>query len=72
MRRTTEACEQANGELARTKDDHSRLMVEAQALQRNLDSQLANKADLQRQAENEDAKNRDFQTQLYEREQRHR
>jgi hypothetical protein len=32
LRRTTEALEQANGELARTKDDHSRLMVESQAL----------------------------------------
>ena len=38
MRRTNEALEQANAELGRTKDDHSRLMVESQALQRNLDS----------------------------------
>jgi chromosome segregation ATPase len=37
-----------------------------------LDGQLANKADLQRQAENEDAKNRDAQAQLYERETRQR
>jgi hypothetical protein len=37
MRRTNEALDQATGELVRTKDDHSRLMVEAQALQRNLD-----------------------------------
>lgn len=37
QRRTTEALEGASGELARAKDDHSRLMVEAQALQRNLD-----------------------------------
>lgn len=29
MRRTNEALDQATGELARTKDDHSRLMVEA-------------------------------------------
>lgn len=48
LRRTGEALDQANGELARCKDDHSRLMVESQALQRNLDGQLANKADLQR------------------------
>jgi len=70
MRRTSEALDQASAEHARTKDDHSRLMVEAQALQRNLDGQLANKADLQRQAENEDAKNRDASSQLYERENR--
>lgn len=37
MRRTTEALDSASAELARTKDDHSRLMVESQALQRNLD-----------------------------------
>ena len=48
LRRTSEALDGANNELARSKDDHSRLMVEAQALQRNLDGQLANKADLQR------------------------
>lgn len=48
LRRTNEGLEQANGELARAKDDYSRLMVEGQALQRNLDGQLANKADLQR------------------------
>jgi len=72
MRRTHEALEQATGEHSRTKDDHSRLMVEAQALQRNLDGQLANKSDLQRQAENEDAKNRDAAAQLYERETRQR
>jgi hypothetical protein len=72
MRRTHESLEGASGELARTKDDHSRLMVEAQALQRNLDGQLANKADLQRQAENEDAKNRDLQANLFERETRQR
>jgi hypothetical protein len=45
-------------------------MVEAQALQRNLDGQLANKADLSRQAENEDLKNRDLQSQMFERETR--
>jgi chromosome segregation ATPase len=72
LRKITENMEHANSDLQRTKDDHSRLMVESQALQRNLDSQLANKSDLQRQAENEDAKNRDFQGQLYEREQRYR
>lgn len=72
LRKITENMEHANSDLQRTKDDHSRLMVESQALQRNLDSQLANKSDLQRQAENEDAKNRDFQAQLYEREQRYR
>lgn len=37
IRKTTEILGQANGELARAKDDHSRLMTEAQALQRNLD-----------------------------------
>ena len=37
LRRTTEALDSANSELNRTKDDHSRLMAEAQALQRNLD-----------------------------------
>ena len=41
LRRTGEALDSATAELARTKDDHSRLMVEAQALQRNLDGQLA-------------------------------
>jgi len=46
LRRTHEAVDSATAELARTKDDHSRLMVEAQALQRNLDGQLAQKADL--------------------------
>ena len=45
-------------------------MVEAQSLQRNLDGQLANKSDLQRQAENEDARNRELAAQQYEREQR--
>jgi hypothetical protein len=35
-------------------------MVESQALQRNLDGQLTQKADMQRQAENEDARNRDL------------
>ena len=72
LRRTNEALEGAQNELGRTKDDHSRLMVEAQSLQRNLDGQLANKADLQRQAESEDARNRDLQSQQYEREQRMR
>ena len=59
-RRTTEALDGASNELVRTKDDHSRLMVESQALQRNLDGQLTQKADMQRQAENEDARNRDL------------
>lgn len=54
----------------RTKDDHSRLMVEAQSLQRNLDGQLTEKADLQRQAEGEDARNRDLTSQVFERENR--
>lgn len=45
-RRTTEALDGASAELARTKEDHSRLMVESQALQRNLDGQLTQKADL--------------------------
>ena len=40
LRKTNEALESAIAELARTKDDHSRLMVESQALQRNLDGQL--------------------------------
>ena len=70
LRRTNEALDGATQELARTKDDHSRLMVEAQSLQRNLDGQLANKSDLQRQAENEDARNRELAAQQYEREQR--
>ena len=43
-------------------------MVEAQSLQRNLDGQLANKSDLQRQAESEDARQRELQAQQYERE----
>jgi hypothetical protein len=43
-------------------------MVESQALQRNLDGQLTQKADMQRQAENEDARNRDLQGGLFERE----
>lgn len=46
LRRTNEALDSANAELARCKDDHSRLMAEAQALQRNLDGQLAHKSDL--------------------------
>jgi uncharacterized protein YhaN len=37
LRRTHEALENAMAELARTKDDHSRLMAECQSLQRNLD-----------------------------------
>jgi chromosome segregation ATPase len=71
-RRTHEALDSASAELLRTKDDHSRLMVEAQSLQRNLDAQLANKADLQRQAESEDIRNRELQSQLYAREQKYR
>ena len=43
-------------------------MAEAQALQRNLDGQLGHKSDLQRQAENEDARNRDLNTQVFDRE----
>jgi chromosome segregation ATPase len=72
LRRTSEALDNAVAELARTKDDHSRLMVEAQALQRNLDGQLAQKSDLQRNAEGEDNRNRELQAQLFERETRHR
>ena len=60
LRRTAEGLQQANGELARTKDDHSRLMVEAQGLQRNLDAQLGQKSDLQRQADAENNKNADL------------
>jgi len=48
LRRTQEALENAQSELMRTKDDYSRLMVESQSLQRNLDGQLTEKADLQR------------------------
>lgn len=70
LRRTHEALDGALGELARTKDEHSRLMVEAQSLQRNLDGQLTQKGDLQRQAENEDARNRELQGQVFERESR--
>ena len=70
LRRTHEAVDSATSEHARTKDDHSRLMVEAQALQRNLDGQLAQKADLQRTAENEDARCRELQSQAFERETR--
>lgn len=68
LRRTNEALDSANSEMARCKDDHSRLMAEAQALQRNLDGQLAHKSDLQRQAENEDHRNRDLNGQVFERE----
>jgi len=70
LRRTHEALENAQAELLRTKDDHSRLMVEAQSLQRNLDGQLTEKSDLQRQAEGEDARNRDLTSQVFERENR--
>jgi chromosome segregation ATPase len=70
LRRTHEALENANAELMRTKDDHSRLMVESQSLQRNLDGQLTEKSDLQRQAEGEDARNRDLTSQVFERENR--
>jgi hypothetical protein len=48
LRRTQEALENAQSELMRTKDDYSRLMVESQSLQRNLDGQLTEKANLQR------------------------
>jgi len=37
MRRTHEALDGASGELARTKEEHSRLVIENQSLQRNLD-----------------------------------
>lgn len=70
LRRTHEALENAQAELMRAKDDHSRLMVEAQSLQRNLDGQLTEKSDLQRQAEGEDARNRDLTSQVFERENR--
>ena len=48
LRRTLEALDSASHELARTKDDHSRLTAEMNALQRNLDGQLAHKQDLSR------------------------
>ena len=70
MRKTHEALESAINELARTKDEHSRLMVESQALQRNLDGQLTQKSDLQRQADNEDARNRELQSNAFERDTR--
>ena len=47
-------------DLGRTKDEHSRLMVEGQSLQRNLDGQLAQKSDLQRTSENEDLRGREL------------
>lgn len=37
LRRTCEALDSAAHELARSKDDHSRLTAEMNALQRNLD-----------------------------------
>lgn len=43
LRRTCEALDSAAHELARSKDDHSRLTAEMNALQRNLDGQLAHK-----------------------------
>jgi chromosome segregation ATPase len=46
LRRTQEALENASSELMRAKDDYSRLMVESQSLQRNLDGQLTEKSDL--------------------------
>lgn len=58
--------------MARTKDDHSRLNAECHALQRNLDGQLGHKSDLARQAEAEDARNRDLTAQVFERENRMR
>lgn len=70
LRRTHEAYDGANVEFARTKDDHSRLGAEVHALQRNLDGQLAHKSDLARQAEGEDARNRDLTAQVFERENR--
>ena len=68
LRRTCEALDSANAELARSKDDHARLNAEVHALQRNLDGQLAHKQDLARQAEGEDARNRDLNAQIFERE----
>jgi chromosome segregation ATPase len=70
LRRTCEALDSASGEMARTKDDHSRLNAEVTALQRNLDGQLAHKGDLARNAENEDARARDMNAQAFERENR--
>ena len=70
LRKTSEALDGAVAELARTKDDHSRLMVEVQSLQRNLDGQLSQKADLQRKAENEDLRNKELNSQVFERESR--
>ena len=37
LRRTCEALDSSTNELGRSKEDHSRLMVESQSLQRNLD-----------------------------------
>lgn len=70
LRKTSEALDSAVGELARTKDDHSRLMVEVQSLQRNLDGQLSQKSDLQRKAENEDIRNKELSSNVFERETR--
>ena len=70
LRRTCEALDGANGELVRTKDDHSRLNAEVHALQRNLDGQLGHKQDLARTAEAEDVRNRDLNTQCFDRENR--
>ena len=43
-------------------------MVEAQALQRNLDGQLTQKSDLQRTSEGEQLRNRELTTNAYEKE----
>jgi len=60
LRRTNDNLDAAMADIGRTKDEHSRLMVESQSLQRNLDGQLGQKSDLQRTSENEDLRGREL------------
>lgn len=67
LRKTHDHLDGAVAELGRSKDEHSRLMVESQSLQRNLDGQLGQKSDLTRQCENEDIRNRELQSTVHDR-----
>ena len=64
LKRMQEALACSSAENARARDDQSRLMAEVQGLQRNLDGQLANKNDLNRQADVEDNRNRQFSSDM--------
>ena len=72
MRRTAEHLEAAQHELARLKDDHSRIEAENITLQRQLDRQNDEKNALLRSREVEFSKGKEFQASVYDMEARNR